>query len=234
MDTTKLWSLFADNQSLWWYGIKITLLLAIVGTLIGLAIGLLLGCIRTTKIEKKDNVIVSTIKHILHAISSVYIWFFRGTPMMVQAMFIYHFLRPILNWDVMSAGIVIISLNTGAYMAEIIRSGIQSVDEGQIEGSRSIGMSNTQTMLSIVIPQAIKNSFPSIGNQFIINIKDSSMLNVIGVIELFFQTRSISGSNMLGTETYFIACIMYLVLTTLASMVLNMLEKRMGKVKCKA
>lgn len=227
MDVSKIINLFINNQSLWIYGIKITLILAFAGTLIGLLIGLLLGCVRAIKVEPRDSLFTKAIKKIAHFIVGVYVWFFRGTPMMVQALFLFTILRPILGWDVLTAGICIISVNTGAYMAEIIRSGIQSVDQGQIEGARSIGMTSRQTMTSIVLPQAIKNAFPSIGNEFIVNIKDSSMLNVIGVIELFFQAKSVAGSTMLGAETYFITCIIYLLLTTVTTLILTYVEKRM-------
>lgn len=231
MDLNKAWNLFANNQSLFVYGIKITLLMAIAGTLIGLVIGLLLGCMRAIDVEPRDNFFTKAIKKVLHGIVGLYVWFFRGTPMMVQAIFIYTILRPVFNWDPLTAGICIISVNTGAYMAEIIRSGIQSVDRGQIEGARSIGMSSGQTMLSIVLPQAIRNSFPSIGNEFIVNIKDSSMLNVIGVIELFFQAKSVAGSTMLGVETYFVTCLLYLFLTTIATWILTFTEKRLNQTK---
>ena len=193
----KAFDLFTNNFNLFWYGIKITLLLALLGTIFGLVIGLVLGGIRAIAIEPRDSMGVKAIKKVLHWIVGLYVWFFRGTPMMVQAMFLYYALRPVLGWDAMTAGIVIISVNTGAYMAEIIRSGIQSIDKGQIEAARSIGMTSSQTMRYIILPQAIKNSFPSIGNEFIVNIKDSSMLNVIGVIEVFFQSRSVAGSAML-------------------------------------
>ncbi|MEE0881213.1 MAG: amino acid ABC transporter permease, partial [Turicibacter sp.] len=152
-------------------------------------------------------------------------------PMMVQAMFLYYFLKPILHWGTFTAGLCIISINTGAYMAEIIRSGIQAIDKGQIEAARSIGMSSVQTMMHIVLPQAIKNSFPSIGNEFIVNIKDSSMLNVIGVIEVFFQSRSVAGSAMLYSETFFITCLIYLVLTTITTQILRLIEKKMNMAK---
>ena len=112
-------------------------------------------------------------------------------------------------------------------MAEIIRSGIQSIDKGQIEGARSLGMTNTQTMMSIVLPQAIRNSLPSIGNEFIVNIKDSSMLNVIGVTELFFQTTSVAGSVFLYMETFLITCIIYLIMTSLATLILNWIERKL-------
>lgn len=221
--------IFTENWSLFWYGIKITLLLAVIGTIAGLCIGLLLGTMRTFEVDDNDAGVVKFFKRVMHAFVSIYVWFFRGTPMMVQAMLIYFGLRPILQWNSLTAGIIIISINTGAYMAEIIRSGIQSVDNGQREGARSIGMNNMQTMMFIILPQAIKNSFPSIGNQLIVNIKDSSMLNVIGVIDLYFQSSSAAGSTMQFTETFFIATIIYLLLTSLATIALNLIEKHLNK-----
>lgn len=145
--------------------------------------------------------------------------------MMVQAMFIYYAGKPVIGWTPITTGLIIISINTGAYMAEIIRSGIQSVDKGQNEAAMSLGMTTMQTLMYVVFPQAIKNSFPSIGNQLIVNIKDSSMLNVITVIELYFQTTSVAGSNYRVMETFLVSAILYLILTTLASFLLNYLEK---------
>ena len=221
--------IFSRYSSVFAYGVAVTLLLAVVGTLAGLVVGLILGAIRAVEIDERDNTFVRVLKIVGQKLVALYVWVVRGTPMMVQAMFVYYgFLRPVLGWDVMSSGILIISLNTGAYMAEIIRSGIQSIDKGQNEAARSIGMSYAQTMIHIILPQAIKNSFPSIGNEFIVNIKDSSMLNVIGVIELFFQTKSVAGSVSLTTETYFITAIIYLFLTTLATWLLNISEKRLN------
>lgn len=231
MDFAKAISLLQSNLPLFIYGIKTTLILALSGTLIGLLIGLVLGIVRAIEVEPRDSILMKIIKKVLHGFVSIYVWFFRGTPMMVQAMFLFIILRPIFKGDVMTTGIFIISVNTGAYMAEIIRSGIQSVDKGQIEGARSIGMTSRQTMISIVMPQAIKNAFPSIGNEFIVNIKDSSMLNVIGVIDLFFQSKSIAGSTMLMAETYFITCIMYLILTSITTLILTYIEKRMNMPK---
>ncbi|WP_277489780.1 MULTISPECIES: amino acid ABC transporter permease [unclassified Breznakia] len=222
--------MFENNWSLFLYGIQITLLLSIVGTLCGLIIGLILGGVRAVEVDDKDSTLVKGLKRIAHGFVSLYVWIFRGTPMMVQAIFLYSIFRPILHWNALTAGIVIISINTGAYMAEIIRSGIQAVDRGQSEGARSIGMNNTQTMFNIILPQAIKNSFPSIGNQLIVNIKDSSMLNVIGLIELYFQSSSVAGSVMLFTETFFITSIIYLLLTSVATLILNFVEKRLNHV----
>lgn len=224
----KVMAIAGEYSSIFLYGVAITLVLAIFGTLAGLAIGLFLGTIRALEISSNDNPAVKFFKKIGHLLVAFYVWVIRGTPMMVQAMFAYYgFLRPILGWDVMSSGLLIISVNTGAYMAEIVRSGIQSIDKGQSEAARSLGMPYFVSMLHVILPQAIKNSFPSIGNEFIVNIKDSSMLNVIGVIELFFQTKSVAGSVSLTTETYFIAAVIYLILTTIATWILNYTENRL-------
>ena len=200
-DFDKSFTIFLDNFDLFWYGTKITIILALVGTIAGLIIGLLFGAIRATTIDIKDKKII---------------------------VFFYHGLRPFFQWNALTAGIMIISINTGAYMAEIVRSGIQSVDRGQSEGALSLGMTRVQTMKYIILPQAIRNSFPAIGNQFIINIKDSSMLNVIGVVELFFQSSSIAGSTMSYSATFLITCLVYLCLTSIATILLNIIEKRIN------
>lgn len=195
VDFTKAWEILVRNFSQFQYGIEITVIYAIVGTVTGLLIGLLIGAIRVIEIDEYDNTGVKVLKKFLKVLTDFYLWVFRGTPMLVQAMFLYYLLKPILGWTGLTAGLVIISVNTGAYMAEIIRSGIQSIDIGQSEAAKSIGLSTPQTFKKIILPQAIKNSFPSIGNQLIINIKDSSMLNVISVTELYFQSTSVAGST---------------------------------------
>lgn len=227
VDFSKAFQIFQNNLPLFLYGVKITLLFALVGTVVGFLIGLIVGGIRSVEIHSYDSTWTKIIKRLGRWITSFYIWVFRGTPMIVQAVFIYYFLKPVLHWQALTAGLVIISINTGAYMSEIIRSGIQSVDRGQHEAAMSLGMSTTQTLFYIIFPQAIKNTFPSIGNQLIVNIKDSSMLNVISVTELFFQTTSIAGTNLKFAETYLVSALIYLFLTTLASLLLNFLEKRL-------
>jgi putative lysine transport system permease protein len=164
----------------------------------------------------------------LQLIVKIYVFVFRGTPMMVQAIFLYYILRPILHWDPLTAGLVVISINTGAYMAEIIRAGIQSIDKGQAEATHSIGMSGWQSLINVILPQAIINSFPSIGNQLVVNIKDSCVLNVIGIIDLYFQSSSVAGSVMLFSETFIITSILYLILTFLATILLNFIEKKIS------
>ena len=234
IDFSKVISIFSNNLPLFVYGVSITLIFAIVGTVCGFLIGLLVGGVRSIEETQYDSLIIKVLKKIGKIITGLYIWIFRGTPMMVQAMFIYYILKPVIDWTPFTAGLVIISVNTGAYMAEIIRAGIQSVDKGQSEAAHSIGMNAFQTLIYIIFPQAIKNTFPSIGNQLIVNIKDSSMLNVIQVTELFFQAKSIAGSNYRYVETFIVAALIYLFLTTISTYVLNYIEKNMeAKTKSK-
>ena len=210
-------------------GIRTTLIVALSGTLIGLIIGLFVGGIRAIKLDKTASGLNKTLKAIIDAILKVYIEVFRGTPMMVQAVFIYYLVYTnIVHWNKMVAAIFVISINTGAYMAEIVRSGIQAVDPGQNEAARSLGMSSMQTMMNIVLPQAIKNAFPAIGNELIVNIKDSSVLMIISITELMFQSNSIAGTTYRFTETYFVTAMIYLSLTTISSIILNAIEKKLN------
>lgn len=231
VDLGYAWQTLIKSWPMFWYGIKITVAFAVVGTVCGFLIGLIIGAIRGMPIDPLDSPFKKGLKKFGRAITGLYIWIFRGTPMMIQACFIYYLLRPIIHWNPITAGFVIISINTGAYMAEILRSGIQSVDPGQMEAAKSLGMTNLQTMIQVVFPQAIKNTFPSIGNQLVVNLKDSCMMNAISVTELFFQSSSIAGSNMKFVEVYLITAILYLILTTLATWILNFIERRMNKTK---
>lgn len=209
-------------------GIKTTLLIAFTGTIIGLILGLLVGGIKAIKLDKTAGTFSIIIKKVYDIIATIYIEVFRGTPMMVQAVFLYYALRPIFHWTYVVAAIFVISVNTGAYMAEIVRSGIQSIDIGQTEAARSLGMSNFQTMINIILPQAIKNAFPAIGNEFIVNIKDSSVLMIISITELMFEAKSIAGSTYKFTETYFVTACIYLFLTSITSFILHLIEHKMN------
>ena len=217
-----------ESWPLFTYGIYMTLAFAIVGTTAGLVLGLIIGAIHSLEIDPLDSPAVKFFKKLGHLITSLYVWVFRGTPMMVQAVFLYYLLKPFFHWTSLTAGMIIISINTAAYMAEIIRSGIQSIDNGQKEAAKSLGMTNFQTLMSVIFPQAIKNTFPSIGNQLIVNIKDSCMLNAIAVSELYFQATSIAGSTMRFTEVYMLVAIMYLLLTSVATFILNRIEKKLN------
>ncbi|MBQ1306557.1 MAG: amino acid ABC transporter permease [Erysipelotrichaceae bacterium] len=210
-------------------GIRTTLIVAISGTLFGLMIGLLVGGFRAIRLDKTASGAKKTVKKLLDIIGRIYIEVFRGTPMMVQAVFIYYLVYTnLVRWDKMTAAIFVISINTGAYMAEIVRSGIQAIDPGQNEAARSLGMSSMQTMMDVILPQAIRNAFPSIGNELIVNIKDSSVLMIISITELMFQSNSIAGTTYRFTETYFLTAAIYLILTGLSSIILGMIEKRMN------
>lgn len=231
IDFGRAFEIFTENWSLFSFGIQNTLLFALVGTVVGLLLGLVTGALRAIPEDPMDSAFVKVLKKIARFVVGFYVWFFRGTPMMVQALFFFYLLRPVLGWTGFSAGLIIISVNTGAYMAEIIRGGIQSIDVGQSEAAKSLGMTTMQTMLSIIFPQAIKNTFPTIGNQLIVNIKDSCMLNAIQVTELYFQSSSVAGSNMRYAEVYFLEMVMYLVLTTVATLILNAMERKINQTK---
>jgi putative lysine transport system permease protein len=158
-----------------------------------------------------------------------YIEIFRGTPMMVQAMVIFYGIALVwgIHLPVLAAGIFIVSINTGAYLSEIVRGGIISIDRGQFEAAHSLGMTHTQTMVNIVLPQAIRNILPAIGNEFVINIKDTSVLNVISVSELYFESKGIAGNNLRYFEVFLITCVIYFILTFSVTRILRLIEKKM-------
>jgi len=206
-----------------------TLLIAILGTVFGFLLGLLIAIARTIEIGPRTPLWKKIPVRVLQAILGIYIEVFRGTPMIVQSMVIYYGALQSFGIDMprMVAAIFIVSINTAAYMAEIIRGGIISIDKGQTEAATSIGMTHWQTMTNVVLPQAIRNIMPSIGNEFVVNIKDSSVLNVISVTELFFQAKSAAGTYFRYFEVYFIVAAIYLVLTFTVTRVLRFIEKKM-------
>lgn len=208
-------------------GAAITILISIIGTIIGSIIGLLVGLVRTIPTpEKKAKRIILKISNIL---LGMYIDFFRGTPMMVQAMVLYFGTASTFGLQINRtfAAILIVSINTGAYMAEIVRGGIIAVDKGQFEAAHAIGMNHVTTMKEIILPQVIKNILPATGNEFVVNIKDTSMLSVIGVSELFFQTNSIAGNNFKYTEAFFITSVIYLIITLTVTRILKRFENKL-------
>ena len=209
-------------------GVGVTLIVAITGTLAGFLLGLLVAILRTIPTSPKDPALKRIPLKILSWLLGVYIEVFRGTPMIVQAMVIYYGGMTIgLRMPVLTAAILIVSVNTGAYMAEIIRGGIISVDKGQKEAAHAIGMTHWQSMVYVVLPQAVRNIMPSIGNEFVVNIKDSSVLNVISVNELFFMSKSAAGTYLRYFEVFFITACIYLVLTFTVTRLLRILERKM-------
>ena len=201
-------------------GAGVSIRIALVGTIVGCIIGFAVGIVQTIPVEAKDNPIKKAVLWVIKLIMNAYVEFFRGTPMMAQAMFIYYGMLPLL-------GLNLSMWHTGAYMAETVRGGILSIDLGQTEGAKAIGMTHVQTMLYVILPQALRNIMPQIGNNLIINIKDSCVLSVIGVAELLYKTKSAAGALYMNFETYTITMIVYFIMTFTCSRILRWLENRM-------
>ena len=226
---TQVWQIIVKYYPFLLKGMGMTLLISLIGTLVGLVIGLLTGIIRTTPFSKHRALRV--LHKIVNGIIAVYIEIFRGTPMMVQAMVIYWgfaFLNGGQTLPLVPAGIFIVSINTGAYMAEIVRGGIISIDKGQFEGAYSVGMTHFQAMIHVVIPQVMRNILPSISNEFVINIKDTSVLNVIGVAELYYMAGVIKAINFQTFQTYAIVCVLYFIMTFTVTRILRLCEKKLN------
>ena len=209
-------------------GVGNTMLIALTGTVAGLAIGLLTGIVRTAPFSR--NGFVRVLHKILNAVIAVYVEILRGTPMMVQAMVIYWgyaFASGGSTLPLIPSGILIVSVNTGAYMAEIVRGGIISIDKGQFEGAMSIGMTHSQTMFKVIIPQVMRNILPSVSNEFVINIKDTSVLNVIGVTELYYFAGIIKRQSFETFQTYLVVCVLYFILTFTVTRLLRFVERKL-------
>lgn len=210
-------------------GAGTTLLIAIVGTFVGCVIGFVVGIIRTIPEDKKrDNPAKRIILKIVKIILKIYVEVFRGTPMIVQAVFIYYGMSQTMGitLGMWQAAFLVVSINTGAYMAESVRGGIISVDPGQMEGAKAIGMNHFQAMINVIMPQAFRNIMPQIGNNFIINIKDSSVLSVISIVDLFFVHKSVAGALYTYFESATIVMVIYLVMTLISSRLLILWEKK--------
>lgn len=215
-----------ENGPMLLKGAGVTLYISIIGTLIGTFIGLIIGVIRTIPVPEKG--LKRVFIKIINVILSCYIEFFRGTPMIVQAMVIYYGSAAAFGIDInpIVAGLFIVSINTGAYMSEIVRGGIVSIDKGQFEAAQAVGMTHFQTMKNVVLPQVIRNILPATGNEFVINIKDTSVLNVIAVTELYFQTKSVAGNNFRYFESFSVACVLYFIMTFTVTRILRYIEKK--------
>ena len=229
-DIGKLWSHYS---SAYFTGIQNTLILAVAATLAGCLIGLLCGVLNTIPYTRNDPPVKRFFLKLLRILIRIYVEVFRGTPMVLQAVFIFYGLPYFTDGAVAfkgmagiwTAALIVVSINTGAYMAESVRGGIISIDPGQTEGAKAIGMTHVQTMVNVIMPQALRNIIPQIGNNFIINIKDTSVMFVIGFVEFFATHRNIVGVNLLYFPSAVIEMVGYLTLTLLASFGLRWLEK---------
>lgn len=212
-------------------GAGTTLLISLVGTFFGCVIGFLVGIVQTIPVDKKrDSVFKRAFLKFIRVILRTYVEVFRGTPMIVQAVFIYYGARMVfnINMGMWTAAFFIVSINTGAYMAETVRGGIMSIDAGQTEGAKAIGMNHLQTMLYVILPQTFRVIIPQIGNNYIINIKDTSVLSVISITDLFFVHKSAAGALYTFFESATIVMAIYLTMTMVTSVLLRLLEKKLG------
>ena len=231
--------LLHNGASFFRMGIWTTVRIALLGTLIAFVLALFMVTLRIQKPDRQDNDLVRFLKYIGSRFASIYITVIRGTPMMVQALIFYYAGFGIFKgtgmsvteinqiWSFFISGLITVSLNSTAYLAEVLRGGIESIDHGQTEAARSLGMTGWQTMLKVVFPQAVKNSIPAIGNEFIINIKDSSVLSVIGCMDLMYATTSVSGIYFKALETYCIAAVFYLIMTYLSSQLMKAISRKL-------
>ncbi|MBQ7373205.1 MAG: amino acid ABC transporter permease [Clostridia bacterium] len=219
--------IFSEYWNEFLRGMGNTLIMALTGTAIGFLIGLAVAIVRTIPLTENDSKFKRVSKKIIDVILTAYVEIIRGTPMLVQALIIHYGFFVSLNMHPLISAIIIISFNTGAYMAEIVRGGIISVDKGQVEGAHAIGMNHWQTMTNVILPQAIRNIMPSIGNEFVVNIKDSSVLSVISITELMFISKQAGGAYAQFVPSYLICALIYLILTFTITRILRLLEKKM-------
>ncbi len=224
----EVWNILQNNWQSFARGTATTLIVSLLATLFGFFIALFVAITRGTKITD--------------LIANIYVTVFRGTPMMVQAMIFYYgtlFIFPGFRWANLPlgnllAGIIVVSINTGAYLSETLRSGIQAIDKGQFEAAKALGYSSRQTMMKIILPQAIKNVIPALGNELIVNVKDTSVLNIIQVTELFFVSNGIASTTYQILQTFTITTAIYLVLTIILTAILRVVELKLDKTKTQA
>ena len=232
--------LFQDVASVWGKygssyldGVGRTLALAVIGTLLGCLIGLICGILQTIPCAKTDHPAKKGGLMLIRGILRAYIEIFRGTPMILQAVYIFYGLPYFTNnamqfRNLWSVSILVVSINTGAYMAESVRGGILSIDRGQSEGAKAIGMTHFQTMTSVILPQALRNIMPQIGNNFIINVKDTSVMFIIGFTDFFSVHKAVAGASFKFFPSATIEMVGYLTMTLIASFLLRAIERRMA------
>ena len=207
-----------------------TMVIAVISTAIGCVIGFAVGIVQTIPTNRQENPVHWAVVGFFKVLLNAYVEIFRGTPMMVQAAFIYYGAAMLfdIHMGTWTAALFIVSINTGAYMAETVRGGILSIDPGQTEGAMAIGMNHMQIMTNVILPQALRNIMPQIGNNLIINIKDTCVLSIISVVELFYNVKSIVGATYAFFPAYSIAMVIYFILTFTCSRILRVIEDHMA------
>ncbi len=229
---TDISSLLSRYGSAYLSGIRNTLVMALAATAIGCVIGFFCGVLNTIPHSKTDSALKRVVLAVVRAVIRVYVEVFRGTPMVLQAVFIYYGVPYVTGGsvkftNVWVAALLVVSINTGAYMAESVRGGIISIDPGQTEGAKAIGMTHFQTMVNVIIPQALRNIMPQIGNNLIINIKDTSVMFIISFTEFFAAHRAAAGATYKYFPSATIEMAGYLTMTLAASFILRWIERRM-------
>ncbi len=205
-------------------GLQNTVLIAVLGLIIGIVIGVIIASVEVMPKYKK-------LPAVLNKICQVYVAFFRGTPIVVQLLVGYYVIRPLLGLDLsaLASCIIIYGMNSGAYVSEIMRSGIQSVDPGQMEGGRSVGMSYFTTMTKIIIPQAVKNILPTLGNEFIALVKDTSIVSFVGANDLYVAFKYIGTNNYEFMVPYLVMALIYIVLVLIITAMIKLTERSLKK-----
>ncbi len=205
-------------------GVKITLQISALGVLFGTLIGLLVGLVRSQKTR-------NLAQRALYGLATLYVEAVRGTPFLVQLYLMYYVPYFLLAIDLpaLTAGIIAISLNSGAYVAEIFRGAIQSVDRGQMEAGRSLGLTFTQTMRHIILPQAFRRALPPLANEFASLIKESSVVSVLGVADIMFKAKTVGAAHFAVVPALVVAAVYYFLLTGITSQLVRLLERRLGK-----
>ncbi|MEE0885156.1 MAG: amino acid ABC transporter permease [Faecalimonas sp.] len=205
-------------------GLENTLLIAVTGLIVGILIGTLIATVRVLPKYK-------VLPRVLNAICSFYVALFRGTPMVVQLLIFYYVLFPLLGWNItgLQVSMLVFGLNSGAYISEIMRSGIQSVDPGQMEAGRSVGLSFGTSMMKIVIPQAVKNILPTLGNEFIVLIKETSVVSFVGAADLYVAFSYIGSNSYEFMVPYLVMALIYIVLVLIISLLVKLMERSLRK-----
>ncbi len=205
-------------------GLENTLLIACTGLIIGIIIGTMIA---TVKVLPKYKLL----PRVLNAICSFYVSLFRGTPMVVQLLVFYYVLLPIIGWNIsgVQVSILVFGLNSGAYISEVMRGGIQSVDPGQMEAGRAVGLSFGTTMMKIVIPQAVKNILPTMGNEFIALIKETSVVSFVGAADLYVAFNYIGSNSYEFMVPYLVMAMIYIVLVLIISILIKIMERSLQK-----
>ena len=237
---TQVLYMFQQGKQTYITGIVTTIELAVFGTVIAFFLAILLVAIRIMEIDRSDNDAVRFAKKVGVGFAKFYSTVVRGTPMLVQGVIVYYLGFSVVSgfglsitevnaiWSRFVAGLVVVSLNSTAYMMEVLRGGIESVDAGQMEAARSLGLSQWQAMLKVVFPQGIKYAIPGLSNELVINIKDSSVLSVIGVFDLAFAASTVAGIYYKQLNAYLVAAVFYLIMTAIASWLLGRFGKHMN------